>query len=563
MPESETSGVRPGLLRSSASALWRSFSPLGLLLGAMAFAASMTPSLIPRDFLLQGVLGGVCFAIGYGVGVLAGMIWDYLEIPPMPERLLKPIAWGAAAVAAGIVLTFLWQAVGWQNSIRVRMDMPPVESAHPLEVAVIAVGVFLVVIGLSRLVRTLFRRIARFVARFVPSRVAWLIGATLAFVIVAFLGNGVLLRSLLRSADYSFQRLDALIEPETAAPTDPMGTGSAESLIAWEDLGRAGRGFVVGGPTQQEIEAFTGRPALRPIRVYVGLNAADDHEARADLALRELVRVGAFDRSILVIATPTGTGWMDPEATDTLEYLHGGDSAIVAQQYSYLTSPLSIAVEPGRSVEAGRALFRAVYGYWSALPKDQRPRLYLYGLSLGAYGSEQSFTLLDVLADPFNGSVWTGPPFSTPDWRRLTDERNEGTPEWLPEVGDDTVVRFANQDGLAVKDAPWGPMRVVYLQYASDPITFFSFDSSFRKPDWMYAPVGPDVSTELVWYPVVTFLQLALDTAIGLAVPMGHGHLFAPEHYINAWEAVTEPPGWSPEEIERLKAYFIARRAEG
>lgn len=101
---------------------------------------------------------------------------------------------------------------------------------------------------------------------------------------------------------------------------------------------------------------------------------------------------------------------MDPEATDTLEYLHGGDSALVAQQYSYLTSWISLLVEPGYAQETGRSLFRAIYGYWTTLPKDARPRLYLHGLSLGAYGSEQSFRLHEVLADPFRARSGAGRP---------------------------------------------------------------------------------------------------------------------------------------------------------
>ena len=72
----------------------------------------------------------------------------------------------------------------------------------------------------------------------------------------------------------------------------------------------------------------------------------------------------------------------------------------------------------------------------------------------------------------------------------------------------------------------------------------------------MAAPRGPDVSPELRWYPVVTFLQLLLDMAVGLAVPIGHGHLYAHAHYIDAWLAVTAPEGWTPEEIARLKALF-------
>jgi uncharacterized membrane protein len=161
-----------------------------------------------------------------------------------------------------------------------------------------------------------------------------------------------------------------------------------------------------------------------------------------------------------------------------------------------------------------------------------------------------------VIADPPNGAVWSGPPFASPRWREATEARDPGSPEWLPRFGDGSIVRFTNQENaLDIPGASWGPMRVVYLQYASDPISFFSIDSFYRKPDWMSDPVGPDVSPELRWYPVVTFLQLMVDTAVGLAVPIGHGHYFAPQHYINAWVAVTAPEGWTPAEIERLKAH--------
>ena len=59
-------------------------------------------------------------------------------------------------------------------------------------------------------------------------------------------------------------------------------------------------------------------------------------------------------------------------------------------------------------------------------------------------------------------------------------------------------------------------MRIVYLQYASDPITFFSPSALLAQARLdERRRVGPDVSPELRWYPVVTFLQLVLDMAIG------------------------------------------------
>lgn len=536
--------------------LWLSFSGLGLLLGALFLAASLTPSLIPRNFVLQGVLAGVCFGIGYLLGVFLLALWEYLGLPLARSATRRNATWLAAAVAVAIVLTYVWRATEWQNSIRERMEMPLVEHVQSFEMLAIAAGIFLLVLFLGRLFGLVFGFTRRRLARYVPDRVSKVIGATVAVLVFYGLVDGVIFREFLRLSDNAFSTLDALIEPDHAPP--PNGTGSAESLVSWEDLGRAGREFVSSGPTAEAIGAFTGRPAQEPIRVYVGLNAAEEVEQRAQLALDEMIRAGAFERSVLLVVVPTGTGWMDPEAMNPFEYLHGGDTATVALQYSYLTSWISLLVEPGYGSDSGRALFRAVYRHWTSLPRDARPRLYLHGLSLGAYSSEQSFELHEVLADPFNGAVWSGPPFSSPVWKEATRNRNPGTPAWLPVYGDSSIIRFTIQENaLDIPGATWGPMRLVYVQHGSDPITFFSPDALWRKPDWMNAPLAPDVSPELRWFPVVTFLQLALDMAIGLAVPPGYGHLFAAGPYIDAFVEVTQPSGWTPAEIDRLKAHFL------
>ena len=88
---------------------------------------------------------------------------------------------------------------------------------------------------------------------------------------------------------------------------------------------------------------------------------ADTPEARAKLALAELKRVGGFSRKALVVITPTGTGWVDPAGIDGLEFLYRGDVASVAVQYSYLSSPLTLLVDPESGRDTARALFREVY----------------------------------------------------------------------------------------------------------------------------------------------------------------------------------------------------------
>ncbi len=533
---------------------WHSLSGIGLLLGTLFFAAALTPTLVPRTYLTQGVLAGACFALGYGIGVFWRWLWAYLELPEPGEKLRFHANTVIAVLCALVALYFLWNTAAWQNSIRQLMQMEPVTSAHPIKLTFIALVTFVALLALARF----FREVAYFVTarirRFVPRRVANVIGAALTILLFWLLANDMVFRLALEAADSSYREYDALIEPERPQPTSASKTGSSASLIAWDDLGRAGREFVTTGPTVEAIGAFTQRPAKEPIRVYVGLNAAGTADERARLALDEMKRVGAFERRLLVVITPTGTGWIDPAAIDSLEYLQDGDVASVAQQYSYLSSPLSLIAEPEYGEEAARALFRVVYAYWTTLPKDRRPLLYLHGLSLGAMNSEKSAQLFEMLGDPIAGALWSGPPFASRGWRRITDGRNEGSPAWLPQFRDGSFVRFMNQNGLgALAPKPWGPMRVVYLQYASDPVTFFDYRDLYRAPAWMAPPRGPDVSPELTWYPIVTMLQLALDMAVATATPMGHGHVYAPEHYVDAWIEVTGAGPWTPDAIMKLK----------
>jgi uncharacterized membrane protein len=530
-------------------------------LGTLFFAASLTPTLLPRSFLTQGVLSGISLAAGYGIGVCSHWLWACMGLPQPKGRLRRVATLAAASGCAVVAVISLRQAARWQNSIRALMQLEPVDTAHPLEVALIALAVLAILVALGRLFQLTLQLVAIRVNRFLPRRVSQVIGVVAAVALFWSVINGVLFQAALGVADASYREFDRRIEPETEQPMDPLKTGSSASLLAWHELGRAGREFISSGPTREEISTFSGRNSLEPIRVYVGLRSAETPEARAKLALEELMRVGGFDRSVLIVITPTGTGWVDPAALDSVEYLHDGAVASVALQYSYLGSWLYLLAGADYGADAARALFKEVYGYWTTLPKDRRPRLYLHGLSLGAKNSEQSMDLIEVLGDPFAGALWSGPPHSSRLWRSLTDRRNPGSPAWLARFGDGSFARFMNQHGEAARpdstaNAAWGPMRIVYLQYASDPVTFFDWRSLYREPEWMLPPRGPDVSPQLRWYPVVTLLQLMLDMFMATSAPIGYGHVYAPAHYIGAWVELTDVRDRSPEEITRLKQHL-------
>jgi uncharacterized membrane protein len=502
------------------------------------------------------------FAIGYGLGVFWRWLWRYMELPTFSERTLRIVNLVIACLCAVTAAAFLWRAAEWQNSIRVLMGLEPVPSAHPFMVCVVAAATFVILLGLARLFTLIFRFIVGHADRFVPRRVANVIGAAIALLLFWSLATEVFFAVALRALDSSFQQYDALIEPTAPQPRSALKAGSPASLLRWEQLGRAGREFIASGPSVRDISAVSGREAMEPIRVYVGLRSAETPAQRAGLALEELKRAGAFERSTLVIVTPTGTGWVDPGAMDSVEHLHDGDVASVAMQYSYLSSPLALLVQPGYGAESARALFWEVYDHWRSLPKDRRPTLYLHGLSLGAMNSQRSTELFEIFGDPIHGALWSGPPFESTIWRRVTEGRNAGSPAWLPQFRDGSLVRFMNQNGASVQPgSAWGPLRIVYLQYASDAITFFDPRDLYRMPDWMAFPRGPDVSSELRWYPVVTMLQLALDMLMANQTPIGYGHVFAPAHYVDAWLSLTDAKGWSPDQIARLKEHLTESSA--
>ena len=534
-----------------------SFSTVGLIVGLGLACISLTPSMLPRAILVQGVLTGLVFALGYGIGVTLHEIWKYMGLKSLAGKPARFVTWLLLGVLIVVAIFMLGKMANWQNSIHLLMQMDEIESGYPVTVVSVAIATALVILLIFRLILFIAAKIINAIARLLPRRVAIVLGLTVVGYTLVTLATGVLLRSALHALDDTFAALDRVLDEQYTPPEADLASGSAQSLISWDDIGRTGTRFVIYGPREEDITSLLERQAKHPVRVYAGYNTGDSLEERARIALNELIRVGGFDQSLLIVAVPTGTGWLDPAAVDTVEYLHQGDIAIVGMQYSYLPSWLTLLVEPEASSRAGKALFDAVYGHWSSLPRDRRPRLYLHGLSLGAFGSADTVDFLTILSDPIDGALWSGPPFPSEFWNTVTNSRHPDSPQWRPIFRDSSVIRFMNQDGFPdLGDADWGSLRVVYLQYASDPMTFFSVNLAYAQPDWLGLNRGPDVSPDLKFYPLVTFLQVAFDMIVSTNVPSGYGHNFAPNHYIDAWIEVTEPRSWSSAATKKLKERF-------
>ncbi len=151
--------------------------------------------------------------------------------------------------------------------------------------------------------------------------------------------------------------------------------------------------------------------------MYAGLQTADTDEERAAILVRELERTRAFDRKVLVIVPTTGTGWINPVAARALELMYNGDTAMVGSQYSYLPSWISFLGDRKKSMESGRTMIDAVHAWWLRLPADRRPKLMLYGESLGSMAGQGAFNWLpDIARMNFSSVLWVGPPNASPLW---------------------------------------------------------------------------------------------------------------------------------------------------
>ncbi|MGH3277705.1 MAG: alpha/beta hydrolase [Trebonia sp.] len=525
------------------------------LAGALAFyCLSLTPSLLPRAWYLQAVMSGVTAAIGYLVGLFVAWLLRSL-IPWRPGPVVRRAGRWVLAVAAVVGVPLLGVlGAEWQHQIRQLVDASQPSEARYVFVVVVSIVVTIAIITLFRGIRWVVRLVARLLGRFIPRRAATAAAALVVCVLLGFLVTGVASRAALGAANSVFSGVDSGTPAGVTEPASPLRSGSPESLVPWSTLGRQGRTFVAGGPTAAEIGRLSAAAGgTEPIRAYVGLKSAPSIAAESALAVRELERTGAFSRKVIVVATTTGTGWVNPAMIDPLEYMYDGDTAVVAIQYSFLPSWISFIADKAPAQEAGVDLFNAVYDRWRQLPAGHRPKLVVLGESLGSFGGEAAFSGTEDIRDRTSGVLWVGPTNSNVLWHRFTAGRDPGTPEWRPVYQGGKTVRFVtSSDALDPASPGWEQPRVVYLQNTSDPIVWWSAQLAFHQPEWLRGTHPPDVSSAMHWYPIVTFWQVSADLALAAAVPPGHGHTYGMAQAAAAWAAIIPPPGWTAERTAAL-----------
>jgi uncharacterized membrane protein len=525
-----------------------SLSVTGAALCAIFYCLSLTPSLLPRSWLVQGMVAGLTAATGYAVGTGIGAL---VRLRWWPSRRIERIAWYALfALTPLLIVLFLRLGVRWQRDLRVRLGMPPQPEYDTIRTVGISLLTFGVLLLLVRLLRLATHATALLFGRLVPESAAYCAG----FVVVAVLSytafDGLLFDRLYTTADRSAAITDSGTGHGVVPPASPLRSGSPPSLVSWDSLGRQGRNFVAKAPTRDQLTGFSGRTSLDPIRLYAGLASARTAQERAELVVREMDRTGAFDRAVVAVFTPTGTGWVDNDVTSSLEYMYAGDTALVSMQYSYLPSWISFAVDRSKVVDTASALITMVRQRWLALPVDDRPKLLIFGESLGTYGTEKTFGSAENMVAGADGILLEGPMFANPIHQQLTARRVAGTPVWDPRYPA-LPVEFSNS-ATELRDLAGPSPRVVYMQNSTDPVVWWSPSLIWQRPEWLRGARGPDVSVDMHWYPGITFWQTTADLLFANKAPIGHGHVYK-SATVDGWAALAPPPGWTVGDTVRLR----------
>lgn len=520
----------------SAFARWRPHWPqrAELSIALLTAAASLTPSLLPKTVLVQGLITGIAATVGYGLGAMGNWL-----LTPLRQRLLPATRdrITVALLGAGLLwlLPAVWLEQVWQGEVAASIGETNPPPTNAVVALLIATALVVAAVAVARSLKMMILLTTRRLATSLPQWLAISLAMSTVLGLTSVAAYQVIRHRVLDSVDQSFRLVNREPAANLPIPEDTLRSGGPGSLVSWSTLGRAGRTFIsLPDPDQGQ----------RPIRVYAGIDSAASLQDRADLVVAELERTGGLHRSVVCVVVPTGTGWVDQDAVTALEAQWAGDSAVASMQYSYLPSVLSLVIDRLRVDGAARALIGAVVRRWRSLPKQTRPRLVFYGESLGSRGVEVALRSVPHAREVVSGVLLVGPPNSNPTWTELVARRDPGSLLLAPVVDGGRSVRFwpgkEMPDYNRTRD-PWpepasGP-RTLYLQHPSDPIVWWSPSLLWSEPPWVEERTIVNKAPSLQWKPIVTFWQISGDAAFSNDVPRGHGHRYG-EEMSAAWAAV-------------------------
>lgn len=524
-------------------------SLIGVVGVLVMYGVSVSPSLLARSWQWHAVASGVLSAVGYIVGLTIQRFYA-LVVPRLGVEITAPKAVSIAFRAVLLLGFFLWFLRWLLQSYRERkranhlVGMRGETLGEYLLGTVCAFILMLALLGVAWGLQWIGRAIVSVLSQWMHMVFALALSLLILVVIVYALTSQVLLKLGINFFTRHARKMNNRTAKGIVQPQVPERSGSPHSRSSWRAVGGQGRVFLGRGPSRADIEAVTGCAAMEPIRVYAGMpEEGQSLQNAADLVVEELHRTGAFDRAVILIATSTGSGWVDEWQVQPLEYLTRGNCATASMQYSFVPSSINFLTDLDVSEEAAVILFETIRRAVDEIPEDRRPALFVCGESLGAYASQHVFSgIVDVLSRT-DGALWVGTPAFTPMHAELTAIRHRGSPEVAPVVANGRHVRFVNvpenlwADVYGRELGDWNYPRIVYAQHPSDPVVWWNSELVWHKPDWISEKVDGDVSPHMQYTRGATYIQVLVDMPVAGTAPGGHGHTYH-EELIPLWEAI-------------------------
>ena len=524
-------------------------SLIGVVGALVMYGVSVSPSLLARSWQWHAVASGVLSAVGYIVGLTIQRFYA-LVVPRLGVEITAPQSLSIAFRAVLLLGFFLWFLRWLLQSYRERkranhlVGMRGETLEEYLLGTVCAFILMMALLGVAWGLQWIGRAIVSVLSQWMHMVFALALSLLILVVIVYAMTSQVLLKLGINFFTRHARKMNNRTAKGIVQPQVPERSGSPQSRCSWRAVGGQGRVFLGRGPSRTDIEAVTGCSAMEPIRVYAGMpEEGQSLQSAADLVVEELHRTGAFDRAVILIATSTGSGWVDEWQVQPLEYLTRGNCATASMQYSFVPSSINFLTDLDVSEEAAVILFETIRRAVDEIPEDRRPALFACGESLGAYASQHVFSgIVDVLSRT-DGALWVGTPAFTPMHAELTAIRHRGSPEVAPVVANGRHVRFVNvpenlwADVYGRELGDWNYPRVVYAQHPSDPVVWWNSELVWHKPDWISEKVDGDVSPHMQYTRGATYIQVLVDMPVAGTAPGGHGHTYH-EELIPLWEAI-------------------------
>lgn len=504
--------VRPGRRATPVTTL----AVAGGALLVAAAAAKATEKSAP-DSLIAATCNSAAHRLGFSaIAGASATVWDHvlhtrLKLEPGIDTTLLPNIATGAVLASGLVIKRQMRARKYGDAAPDRKTVNRKNRKQLVQAlgigAATAVGLTALTVG------------EQFAAHQIERVLGKASGGD-AGALGNLIAHGLILGGLtaggvvgLRYVTSELQQRDDIVEPAyPQPPTSPYVSAGPRSAIPFDSMGKEGRRFVLMALDAESIEQVMGEKAVDPVRVVGGYESAPTVEERARLMVQDLKALGGFDRSLICIGSPTGVGYLNYTVTEALEYLARGDCATVVPQYALVPSALALP-KTSEGISLTRMVISSIREEIESMPPHKRPRLVLFGESLGAniaLDSAKNIPEMDRL--DIESGLYLGVPFRTAFWKRWRPDHTSVDPDGRVVLVADAVAAVPDPANVTISGSH------VMVIHDDDPVNKYNFTMIFQQPWWLGPPMTrpPLVPRETRFRPITSFVLATVDIKNGM-----------------------------------------------